>query len=57
MENDPISNPGGDGETIGVTEASGGQKTGHIRWVLAIGTILAIAGLVVVWMMSSGGAA
>ena len=57
MENNPDLNPGGDGETIGVTEASGGQKTGHIRWVLAIGTLLAIAGMVIVWMLSAGGGA
>ena len=52
MANNPKLNPGGDGETIQVTAASGGQKTGHIRWVLGIGTILAIAGLVVVWLAS-----
>ena len=52
MANNPNSNPGGDGETIQVTAASGGQKTGHIRWVLVIGTVLAIAGIVIVWLMS-----
>jgi hypothetical protein len=52
MTNNPKLNPGGDGETIQVTAASGGQKTGHIRWVLGIGTVLAIAGIVVVWLMS-----
>ena len=52
MANNPNSNPGGDGETIQVTAASGGQKTGHIRWVLGIGTVLAIAGIVIVWLMS-----
>lgn len=51
MTNDPKTNPGGDGETIAVSSASGGQKTGHIRWVLAIGTILAIIGVVTVWMI------
>lgn len=57
MANDPNLNPAGDGETIEVTAASGGQKTGHIRWVLVIGTVLAIAGIVIVWLVSSAGAA
>jgi hypothetical protein len=52
MGNDPKLNPGGDGETIGVTAASAGQRTGHIRWVLGIGTALAVAGMVIVWLMS-----
>lgn len=56
MTNDPNLNPAGDGETIEVTAASGGQKTGHIRWVLGIGTVLAIAGIAIVWLMSSAGA-
>jgi hypothetical protein len=56
MANDPKLNPAGDGETIEVTAASGGQKTGHIRWVLGIGTLLAIAGLGAAWLMSSAGA-
>jgi hypothetical protein len=51
MGNDPKSNPGGEGETIGVTAASAGQKTGHIRWVLAIGTALAAVGFVVAWLL------
>ena len=52
MENDPKANPGGDGESIDVTSASGGQKTGHMRWVLAVGTILAIAGVLGVWFVT-----
>ena len=56
MTNDPNLNPAGDGEAIEVTAASGGQKTGHIRWVLGIGTVLAIAGIAIVWLMSSAGA-
>jgi len=52
MANDPKLNPGGDGETIEVTAASGGQKTGHIRWVLGIGTVLAALGIVIVWLTS-----
>lgn len=52
MANDPNSNPGGDGETIRVTQASAGQKTGHIRWVLVIGTILAIGGILAIWLTS-----
>jgi hypothetical protein len=52
MANDPKLNPGGDGETIEVTAASGGQKTGHIRWVLGIGTVLAAIGIVIVWLAS-----
>ncbi len=56
MTNNPNLNPAGDGETIEVTAASGGQKTGHIRWVLGIGTVLAIAGIAIVWLVSSAGA-
>ncbi|MBR7618984.1 hypothetical protein JKL49_06240 [Phenylobacterium sp. 20VBR1] len=52
MANDPKLNPGGDGETIRSEAASGGQKTGHIRWVLGIGTVLAILGILVVALMS-----
>ena len=52
MGNDPKLNPGGDGETIGVTAASGGQKTGHIRWVLGIGTALTVVAMAIVWLMS-----
>ena len=32
------------------TEASGGQKTGHVRWILAIGTLLGIVLLSIVWI-------
>ncbi|WP_293906679.1 hypothetical protein [Phenylobacterium sp.] len=56
MANDPNLNPSGDGETIEVTAASGGQKTGHIRWVLVIGTVLAIVAVVIVWLVSSASA-
>lgn len=52
MGNDPKLNPGGDGETINPTDASGGQKTRHMRWVLGIGTVLAVVGMVIVWLMS-----
>jgi hypothetical protein len=52
MANNPNTNPGGDGETIRESAAASGQKTGHIRWVLAIGTILAIAGFLAVWLTS-----
>jgi hypothetical protein len=45
------ANPGGDGEQISVTDASQGQKTGHIRWVLAIGFALAVVVLFVVWLV------
>ena len=52
MGNDPELNPAGDGETISVTDASAGQKTGHIRWVLAIGTVLAIAAVMIIWLVT-----
>jgi hypothetical protein len=52
MANDPNTNPGGDGETIRVTSASSGQKTGHIRWVLGIGTVLAALGMLAMWFTS-----
>lgn len=51
MANDPKLNPGGDGETVEVTAASGGQKTGHMRWVLGIGTALALVGIVAAWLV------
>jgi hypothetical protein len=47
----PDTNPAGDGEEISVTAASQGQKTGHIRWVLIVGTVLAVVGLITVWMV------
>lgn len=31
-------------------EASGGSKEGVVRWVLIIGTLLAVVGLSVVWI-------
>ncbi len=51
MANDPNTNPGGDGETVEVTAASGGQKTGHIRWVLGVSSVLAAIGLLLVWLV------
>ncbi|HEY2358955.1 MAG TPA: hypothetical protein VGH86_15995 [Phenylobacterium sp.] len=51
MGNDPKANPAGDGETISVTDASGGQKTGHIRWVLLIGTALAVIAVLIAWFV------
>jgi hypothetical protein len=53
MSNDPISNPGGDGERIDVSSASQGQKTGHIRWVLGIGTVLVIVGFIAAYALTS----
>ena len=53
MANDQKSNPAGSGEKITVTSASAGQKTGHIRWVLAIGTTLAIVGMLLVWTLAT----
>ncbi|MBB3893378.1 hypothetical protein GGQ61_004122 [Phenylobacterium haematophilum] len=50
MANNPDTNPAGDGETIRAEDASAGQKTGHMRWVLAISAMLAIAALLVVWL-------
>jgi hypothetical protein len=51
MTNDPEQNPGGDGETVEVTDASGGQKTGRVRWILGIGLALAVVGLLLVWFL------
>ena len=51
MENNPKLNPGGDGETIEVTDARGAQKTGYMRWVLIISTGLALAAIVVAWFV------
>ena len=53
MENNPDTNPGGDGQTIGETAADAGQKTGHMRWVLRIGTVLAILGIAAVWIIGT----
>ena len=52
MANDPKLNPGGDGETIEVTAASGGQKNTGLRWVLGIGTALAVIGILIAWLTS-----
>ena len=43
----------GDEVHIDDTEASGGQKTGHVRWILVIGTLLAIVLLSIVWITGS----
>lgn len=40
----------GDKVHISDTEASGGRKTGHMRWVLGIGLLLAIALLSIIWI-------
>lgn len=53
MANNPNLNPGGDGETIEVTAASGGQQRSHMGWVLGIGTVLSIAGMVIAWFIIS----
>ncbi|WP_397401149.1 hypothetical protein [Phenylobacterium sp.] len=50
MQNDPAANPGGDGETIEVTDARGGQKTGHMRWVLGVSTVLAVLAMIGAWL-------
>lgn len=41
-----------DGESVHVSEeeASGGSKEGVVRWVLIIGTLLAIAALSIIWI-------
>lgn len=36
---------------IGETEASGGHKTGHMRWVLGIGLLLAIIAMSIAWII------
>lgn len=51
MENNPKLNPGGDGETIEVTDARGAQKTGYMRWVLVISTALAVVAVVIAWFV------
>lgn len=40
----------GDEVHVDDIEASGGEKTGHVRWILAIGTLLAILLLSAIWM-------
>ena len=51
MQNDPAANPGGDGETIEVTDARGGQKTGHMQWVLGVSTVLAVLAMIGAWLV------
>lgn len=53
MDNENQSVPGR--RVMREEAVSGGQKTGHIRWVLAIGTILAIAGVLAVWLVIHSG--
>ncbi|MEC9067971.1 hypothetical protein [Pelagerythrobacter marinus] len=40
----------GDEVHMNETEASGGSKEGVVRWVLIVGTFLAIAALTVIWV-------
>ncbi|WP_338447419.1 hypothetical protein V5F89_06450 [Pelagerythrobacter marensis] len=40
----------GDEVHMNETEASGGSKEGVVRWVLIVGTLLAIAALTVIWV-------
>ena len=42
-----------DGDEIHVndTEASGGTKTGHMRWVLGVGLVIAIVAMSLVWII------
>ena len=50
----PDLNTAGDGEDLSVTDARQGQTTGHMRWVLRIGTVLAVVALAVVWIAVRG---
>jgi hypothetical protein len=55
-EDRPISSPtnaAGDGVVTSETEASQGQKTGHIRWVLRLSVVLAVLAMAGVWLWSS----
>ena len=40
----------GDEVHMNETEASGGSKEGVVRWVLVVGTFLAIAFLTIIWV-------
>lgn len=40
----------GDEVHVDETEASGGEKSGHMRWVLGIGLLLAIGLLSLIWI-------
>lgn len=40
----------GDEVHVETTEASGGSKEGVVRWVLIVGTLLAIVLLSIIWM-------
>jgi hypothetical protein len=46
-------NPAGRGVDIGEGDASQGQQTGHIRWVLRISVVLAILALAAAWVWSA----
>ena len=41
----------GDEIHIDETDASAGQKTGHMRWVLGLGLLIAVAAMSVAWII------
>lgn len=43
--------PGGRGPELSAREAQQGVKTGHMRWVLAISTVVAILALGIAWLV------
>ncbi len=52
--NDPVTNPGGDGEVVNVTEARSGFRDSPMLWVLGVGLVLVFAALFGAWAFYSG---
>lgn len=52
--NDPVTNPGGDGEVVNVTEARAGFQDKPMLWVLGIGIVLVFVALFGAWALFSG---
>jgi hypothetical protein len=41
----------GDGQTVSAADAMGGQKTGHMRWVLSISVVMAVVVMIAAFMV------
>lgn len=52
--NDPVTNPGGDGERVLVTETRQGFRDKPILWVLGGGLVLVVIALFGMWALHAG---
>jgi len=52
--NDPATNPGGDGEVINVTEVRAGFQDRPMLWVLGVGIVLVFIALFGAWALHAG---